>query len=245
MDIKIETKQMVELNPKLKNSGVIDCKPQTGKCPINCNQCFYNREGAFYTDIDKPQLPTLKEVEDQIVRVNSGHDSNLDKKNVLKLTEKYKDKFYNTSVMNFNFPAPFVWTANPKEEEIVPIVDTIPSNLMFIRLRISSTNLEHIKTAVRVYSVFYRVPVVLTFMAYYSEEPENKENYEWQVRHENSYWCPTKDFMKEVLKTMKEIGGRLVTMCGTLESRYCDECGNCKKYYLQTIRHIKEIGEKK
>ena len=75
---------MVDLNPKLKDSGVIDCKPQKGKCPLNCNQCFYNREGAFYTDINRSQLPSSFEVGRSIVRVNSGHDSNIDKEEVLK-----------------------------------------------------------------------------------------------------------------------------------------------------------------
>ena len=77
-------------------------------------------------------------------------------------------------------------------------------------------------------------------MAYYSEEPENKEKYEWMVRHTNSYWCPKKEFMRDVLYRMKYIGERLVTMCGTLDSRYCEECGNCKRYYFQTLKHIKE-----
>ena len=231
---------MVDKNPKLKDTGVIDCKPQVGKCPINCNQCFYNREEAFYTDINKSQLPTLKEVGDNIVRVNSGHDSNINKRMVFEKTKKYKHKFYNTSIMNFNFPAPFVWTANPKEEEEVPFVDKIPSNLMFVRLRVSSTNLFHIGNAVRTYASFYQVPVVLTFMSYYSEEPKDKKNYKWEVRHTNSYYCPTKKFKKKVLKEMKKYGKRLVTMCGTFDSNYCEKCGNCKNYYLQTLKHIKE-----
>ena len=173
-----------------------------------------------------------------IVRVNCGHDSNINKREVFKKTKKYKYKFYNTSIMNFNFPDPFVWTANPKEE--VPFVDKIPNNLMFVRLRVSSTNLWHIGNAVRTYASFYQVPVVLTFMAYYNEEPIDKKNYEWQVRHINSYWCPKKKFMKEVLQEMKRYGKRLVTMCGTLESRYCKDCRNCERYYWQTVKHIKE-----
>jgi len=235
---------MVDKNPKLKNSGIIDCKPQEGKCPINCNQCFYNRENAFYTDIYSSQLPTLEEVGDDIVRVNSGHDSNIDKEIVLKETEKYKDKFYNTSIKIFDFPAPFVWTANPKEEEGFPFISDLPSNLMFIRLRVSSTNLYYVEEAIKYYSLFKKIPVVLTFMAYYSEEPKNIENYEWQVRHTNSYWCPKKEFIKKIINRMKTIGGRLVTICGTLDSRYCEDCGNCKTYYYQTIKHINETLKK-
>jgi len=43
---------------------------------------------------------------------------------------------------------------------------------------------------------------------------------------------------------MKTIGGRLVTICGTLDSRYCEDCGNCKTYYYQTIKHINETLKK-
>jgi hypothetical protein len=234
---------VVDLNPKLKDSGVIDCKPQKGKCPLDCNQCFYNREGAFYTDINRSQFPSMFEVGKNIVRVNPGHDSNIEKEEVLKETEKYEHKFYNTSIMDFKFPAPVVFTANRKEEETIPTITLpIPTNLMFVRLRVSDTNLDHIYSAI-VFWAKHNVPVVLTFMAYYSEEPKNKENYEWQVRHTNSYWYPTKKFMKEVLKRMKKVGGRLVTMCGTLDSRYCEQCGNCKNYYLQTIKHMNETKE--
>jgi len=236
---------MVDLNPKLKNSGIIDCKPQIGKCPNGCNQCFYNREGAFYTDVDKSQLPTIEEVGDQIVRVNSGHDSNIDKEKVLEETKKYKHKFYNTSIADFNFPSPFVWTANPEEEEMPLFIPNLPNNLMFIRLRVSSTNLYFIEEAVKYYSIFLKIPIVLTFMAYYSKEPENKEQYKWEVRHINSYWCPKKEFMRNVLHRIKTIGSRLVTMCGTLDSRYCEECGNCKRYYFQTLKHINETNLKK
>ena len=64
------------LNPKFEGSGIIDCKPQKGLCPLDCNQCFYNRPNAFYVDPEQPIMPTLEEVGEQIVRINSGHDSN-------------------------------------------------------------------------------------------------------------------------------------------------------------------------
>ncbi len=231
---------MTTRNPKQEKSNVYDCKPQTGKCPIGCNQCFYNREGAFYVDIDKPHMPTLEEVGHSIMRVNSGHDSNIQKEMVISETEKYGKRFFNTSLPKFDFPAPVVWTANSKEEEEVPYV-SIPDNVMFIRLRVSSTNWEKIEKAIKFYSNI--VPVVLTFMAYYDKEPEHASNYEWKQRHINSYWCPTRDFMRETLKKAKDIGGRMVALCSDLDAYQCVACKNCESYYYQTVKHMKENEE--
>ena len=230
---------MTKRNPKQEGSNMFDCKPQIGKCHMNCNQCFYNREGAFYIDINKPLMPTLEEVGDGIVRVNCGHDSNIEREKVIKETEIYKHRFFNTSIPKFDFPAPVVWTANPKEEEPVPLIYNIPDNLMFIRLRVSSTNLKHIRSAVKSYAPT-GISIVLTFMAYYDKEPENVEKYIWKKRHINSYWCPTREFMKEVLCEMKKIEGRQVSLCSDLDAYQCSACKNCETYYWQTIKHMKE-----
>lgn len=230
---------MIE-NPKQKDSVLIDCKPQSGKCPNNCNQCYYNRPGAFYTNIRNKILPTLEEAEGKIVRVNSGHDSNLQKDLVLKETEKYKHKFYNTSISNFDFPAPVVWTANPKEEKEILLPWRVPNNLMFVRLRVSDTNLITVMNAVEHFTKSLQVPVVLTFMAYYTKE-KDQERYEYKTRHINQYWCARSSFKKKVLNRAKLQGGRLVTMCGTLNSDYCKDCRNCETYYWQTIKHMQEV----
>ena len=63
-------------NPKQEGTPFWDCIPQTGPCPMQCNQCFYNRPGAYYVPIDKPHVPTPEEVGDGIVRMNCGHDCN-------------------------------------------------------------------------------------------------------------------------------------------------------------------------
>src|SRR5208282_4231145 len=130
-------------NPKQVETALFDCVPQEGKCPHNCNQCFFNREGAFYTPT--PSIPTVEEVEGGIVRMNCGHDSNFERDLVIETALKYKDFFFNTSVPRFDFPGPVVLTANPKEEERPwqpAYEDQIPRNLMFVRLRVSSTNLQ-------------------------------------------------------------------------------------------------------
>ena len=230
---------MAKRNPKQEGSNVWDCKPQCGPCPLNCNQCFYNRPDAFYVDINKPHIPTPEEVGDGIVRFNSGHDSNLEKEKVLEVAKQYKDVFFNTAIPRFDFPAPVVFTANRAEEQqaTLPIRDEAwLDKLMFVRLRVSTTNLRWIDEAVGEWTA-NKIPVVLTFMAYY-DDPPGKENYEWKVRHINSYWCAKKDFIISVLKREKEIGGRLVTMCGTPDSNWCRDCKNCETYYWQAKKRL-------
>lgn len=237
-------------NPKLVGSNLHDCKTQVGPCPLNCNQCFYNRPGAFYCDINKTHIPSKRAVGDGIVRMNCGHDSNYKRSEVIRQAKKYNHAFYNTSIPQFDFPGPVVFTANPREEEDNGFLYNKGhyDNLMFVRLRVSASNLTHIEDLVSIWTEEMQVPIVLTFMAYYEDDalqkvleevPEAQVYYEWKVRHINSYYCPTKQFKKTVMKRMKKIGGRLVTMCGTLDSNLCVDCKNCETYYWQTMKHLK------
>jgi hypothetical protein len=187
-------------------------------------------------------MPSVEEVGDGIMRVNSGHDSNIEKEKVIRKTKKYKKRFFNTSIPRFDFPDPVVFTANHKEEDEFISPSSIPNyidRLMFVRLRVSSTNLHLIDAAVEIWTS-KGIPVVLTFMAYYSEKPPTEVYYEWRKRHVNSYWCPTKRFIYYVLEREKKIGGRLVTICGTLNSNKCADCGNCANYYYITKKHMDE-----
>jgi hypothetical protein len=221
-------------NPKLVDTPILDCIPQSGKCPMNCPECFYNRPGAFYCE--PPNVPDPKLVGDRLVRMNCGHDSNLERNLVIETAAQYKFVFFNTSISHFNFPGPVVFTANPKEEEPACIVSPVPDNLMFVRLRVSSTNLQLVDTAAWEYTK-RGVPVVLTFMAYYDKTPD-PQFYEWRVRHTNSYWCPTNRFIESV-RARPLLGHRLVSMCGALDDNYCRSCRNCETYYVQTIKRIR------
>jgi len=241
----------VKRNPKQAESNLYDCIPQTGPCPIGCNQCFYNRPGAYYVPIDQPHFPTLDEVDDGIVRVNCGNDSNNQREHVIASTAQYPRRFFNTSIPTFDFPAPVVLTGNPREEEPVPTPiwafrDGAPHNLMFVRLRVSSTNLDWVRDGIDWYTAHYQVPVVLTYMAYYDAEPQVPADvlqaaggpcYEWRVRHINSYWCPTPAFIRWVMDQYSD--NRLVSYCGSLEGSYCRLCRNCETYYVQTIKRMK------
>ena len=243
---------MYKENPKLVGSNLIDCKPQTGKCPMNCNQCFYNRPGASCVPINRTNMPMKKDVKGKIIRMNSLHDSNIRKATVLRAAERYEHVFFNTSIPNFAFPGPVVYTANPSEEQPVDMLflrDPDARKLMFIRLRVSAINLIYIDEAVRVISEYSNIPIVLTFMAYY--EPRDRENvywldssnmlcYIWQVRHINEYWCPTRMFKRYVLERTRKIAGGQVTICGTLDSNYCRDCRSCEAYYWITWKLLLE-----
>jgi hypothetical protein len=225
-------------NPKLKGSGIFDCKPQKGPCPMGCAECFYNRKDAFYFPIEEDQFPDFFEIGDKgIVRVNSGHDSNLNREYVIESTKKYPRKFYNTSIPRFDFPDPVVFTANRYEEDPSYSPKELDwdslQNIMAIRLRVSSTNLDLIDSTVKEWTSF-KIPVILTFMSYYTHCPD-ETLYEWKVRHINSYWCPKKSFMVEVLKREKEIGGDFVYACG-IETGYCKDCHNCSNLYFRKMR---------
>jgi len=236
-------------NPKQEGTPFFDCIVQTGICPNNCNQCFYNRPGAYYVPLDQlPLIPMPEEVGKGIVRMNCGHDSNIEREKVIAASLKYENAFFNTSICRFDFPGPVVLTANPNEEKPPHLVNPIPDNLMFVRLRTSGTNLRHIDDAVTYYTL-RGVPVVITFMAYYDKLPvvdlsELDETfdcvdqcYTWKVRHVNSYWCATTKFMQTVMKRYQ--GNRLVSMCGSYASGYCRACRNCETYYYQTQKRLR------
>lgn len=231
-------------NPKQEGSRLFDCKPQVGLCPMNCNQCFYNRPGAFYVDPELPHMPDPSELGPlDVMRVNSGHDSNIEREKVIAETACYPNRFFNTAIPKFDFPGPVVFTANREEEKpaTLPHEISMPENLMYVRLRTSATNLSHVGDALRAWTSNF-IPVVLTFMSYYDGEPPNRTDYEWKKRHINEYWCPTREFRAKVLRAAKLYGGRLVGLCGTLDSNWCRDCGKCEHWYWLTRRHMEEIA---
>lgn len=239
-------------NPKQEGSGVCDAIPQVGPCPNSCNQCCYNRHGAFYAPIDRPLLPTIKEVAGRIVRVNSGHDSNSRRKHVIAVTSQYRYRFYNTSRFRLDFGAPVVLTVNPREEEPaanpVRVVAGNDGNqdwlhdIMFVRVRVSSSNLHHVEEAVKMWTARC-VPVVLTFMAYFDATAiptGGSDLYVHKVRTLNEYWCPTPDFMRRVIGMFWD--NPLVHSCGTPESTLCRNCGNCERMYWQAIDRARAMS---
>jgi len=186
------------------------------------------------------------------VWMNCGHDSNISFEAVVAAASKYRRVFFNTAIPKLgHFPGPVVFTANPEERERPTLLTPPPKNLMFVRLRTSGTNLELIDLAVEHYTA-WKVPVVITMMAYYDRLPAvnvkevNKDRaggltaddcYVWKVRHINSYWCPTPVFMAEVMA--RYANNRLVTLCGSLKSYFCRDCRNCETFFIQTMKRLR------
>lgn len=253
-------------NPKQVDSTLIDLVPQIGPCPNGCNQCYYNRPDVYYAGFE-PVIPSQKEAKGKIIRVNCGNDSNNQRDLVIESALKYQHFFFNTSIPRFDFPGPVVYTANPKEEEQANLlVCPMPYNLMYVRLRVSASNLFHIRLAVEYYTM-RTIPVVLTFMRYYDSDIYQKmllnaelvlESYKpfvgmgydhsesdlYQVRKhiKNSYWCPTSAFMRNVLAWLPYDNTHLVQMCGTPCSSFCKDCNICVGFYYLTLKRMRMRG---
>lgn len=220
-------------NPKLIGTNIIDCIPQTGECPHKCPECFYNG-GRFFRDVNEPWIPTKEQVGDKIVRVNSGNDSNNQRELVIEKTKNYDEVFYNTSIPKFDFPGPVVFTCNGGKKGELKLVDDV-DNLMFVRVRVDSWDLEVVDRAVEHYLEKHRVPVVLTFMRYYNGDLIplwNQNDYEWRKSIINDYWCIKPEVILSIMTRYKGLG---VRMCGTPAGSGCIDCRNCELLYYEKM----------
>ncbi|MFC1999187.1 hypothetical protein ACFLXE_00325 [Chloroflexota bacterium] len=225
---------MSDQNPKLVGSNIIDCIPQTGQCPNGCAECYYN--GAFYRTKDEPLIPAREETLGKIVRVNSGHDSNLQKERVLEVTKGYPRKFYNTSIPNFDFPAPVVFTCNGRATDYTFCHREDVGNLMHVRFRANMWNLELCDQAAEWYT-FRGVPLMITVMRYYSKlAVKDSRLYEHKQHILNSYWCLGVEGHEEIRKRYED--NPLVLMCG-YPSSYCRDCGHCERLYWEMVEGVR------
>jgi len=238
------------MNPKLVGSNVIDAIPVSGPCPNKCRQCYYNKFMAESPAV----LPTVEEAEGKIVRVNSGHDSNINKAEVIESAQRYTHRFFNTSLPDIRFPAPVVLTINPHEYEMFYLPTDVqkddPDKLMFVRFRLASDNLWLARSAIRAWSLV-GVPIVLTFMRYYDCEPPtsvdneiherlgNVSVYKREKHIKHLAWCPTQAFMEAVMDLWTKPSPSFnpyVFMCGTPDSMLCKDCRNCERFYWWSLK---------
>lgn len=220
---------MVTKNPKLEGSRIVDCIPQTGECPIGCAECFYNG-GRFYRTLDNPLIPTPAETKGYIVRVNSGHDSNIDRDNAIKAAMEYDDYFFNTSMPKFDFPGPVVFTCNGKK----PLFVDCPDDVMFVRLRTNTWDLAEQDELVAHYTKQGKA-VVLTFMRYYSEDSvTNLTDYIYGKSILNEYWKIKPEAWLRILERYEKMN---VRTCGSPVSSYCVNCRNCELFYYENKRN--------
>ena len=232
-------------NPKTKGSGIICAIPQSGTCPMQCPDCFF-QSGRSYLEPLKdnlPNMPRLDEADGRIVRVNDGNDSNNQRELVMNACRNYEDVFYNTSMIHDleGYEAPVVLTVNPGKmtDTKVHLADPCPPNLMYVRVRTNTWNLLLVDQTVEHYTK-RSVPVVLTFMAYYNEEIHigKESDYSYRQRTMNSYWVLTQEACDEIMKRYKD--NAWVYTCGkNMNTFSCSRCGNCLREYLVTKERMR------
>ena len=241
---------MYKENPKTKGSGIMCAIPQTGTCPNNCEDCFFQSGRSFLEPLDEnlPNMPETSVCQHRVVRVNDGHDSNIMSNgvNIGWSTRDYPMKFYNTAIPKNidHFDAPVVLTVNAAkrtDEEPYLFVD-IPEKLMFVRVRVNMWNLGNVTDRVVDWYTSLEVPVVLTFMAYFDREiPEKYQKYyTFRKRTTNSYSAITTGAWEKVMSRYKY--NVWVHSCGKIEgelgSTACRHCGNCLREYFATMEKL-------
>lgn len=237
-------------NPKTKDSGIICCIPQAERCPMECEECFFQSGRSYLEPLDKnlPNMPTLEEVGHRVVRVNDGGDSGINFHQAIRDTKKYPLKFYNTSIPQVldEFPAPVVLTVNPgifTDESFhkIEIKENL-RKLMFVRARVNTWSLGLVGEIVKWYTK-REVPIVLTFMAYYKQPVPEKEqcHYAYRIRTSNRYWAINTSSWETIMYGFRH--NKWVHSCGKIEGEegttLCRFCGNCLREFYATLERIK------
>jgi len=232
-------------NPKTKGSGIICAIPQKGACPRGCADCFFQSGRSYLEPLDEntPNMPSEEEAEGRVVRVNDGNDSNTDRYFVEEVTTKYPLRFFNTSWPSGlgEYSAPVVLTVNPGEmtDKDFHKIELPPKNLMFVRVRVNTWNFGLGSSVVAYYARDRKVPVVLTFMAYYDEgiPAGHRRYYEFRKRTLNSYWCIKEDKWRKIIKFLD---GPLVYSCSGPGPSGCKHCGNCLREFYATRERMRK-----
>ena len=238
-------------NPKTKGSGVICAIPQEGTCPNECADCFFQSGRSYLEPLDEnlPNMPSQEEASGRIIRINDGNDSSVQKDLVITETQQYADKFYNTAIPKDlgSFPGPVVLTLNPGEMTNLNFhklyTDPFPDNLMFVRFRANTWNIWLLKKAIEYYThidASRKIPVVVTFMAYYNETiPKgHQRNYTYRKRTLNSYWVIHPNDCASIMQEFWR--DSYVYLCGKDAMTFsCQRCGNCIREYYNTKERMR------
>jgi len=233
---------------------MLTCIPQADLCPMRCPDCFFQSGRSYLEPLSQnlPNVPPLAQVlrRPTPVRVNDGHDSSFSWREVQQTCRSFPMKFYNTSCPGGldKYDAPFVLTVNPgPHTNHEPwLLRDIPSNLMFVRVRTSTWNIADIVDVVVKHYTDREIPVVLTFLAYYTGKiPEHHQgNYIERKRTLNTYQAITTAAWRRVMALYED--NPWVHSCGKIEgekgSTLCRHCGNCLREYFATLERMEKDG---
>lgn len=236
-------------NPKTRGSGIYACIPQKGLCPVKCEDCFFQSGRSFLEPLENnlPNMP--KQLIYNVIRVNDGNDSNNNQEFVIRKTEKYPMRFYNTSIPKNleKFKEPVVLTVNPSNmtDSKIYKLKEIPINLMMVRVRTNMWNINLVKEAVEYYT-HYNIAVILTFMRYYNlDVPEEfKSFYKFKKKTLNSYWCLMDEGYEYIMNLDWIKNNKWVYSCskeGLNGFFECHRCGNCLREYFYCKEKLKNI----
>lgn len=226
-------------NPKTKGSGIVCCIPQRGACPMQCAECFFQGGRGYLEPLCEktPNMPDPDFTDGRVVRVNDGNDSNHQRDLVIRETDRYKHRFFNTAIPRLDFPGPVVLTLNPGSmtDRDFHRIEQCPPNLMAVRMRVNTWNTGITEDAVAWYTS-RGVPVILTFMAYYASAAipmGHMRWYSWRERTSNSYWVITREGWRHIADRFEL--EPLVYTCGKdCDTHACARCGNCLREYFAT-----------
>jgi hypothetical protein len=222
-------------NPKLAGSSIVACRPQVGPCLGNCADCFF-KGGRYYEDINVAHIPDPLWVNSNhlLVRMNDGNDSNYERDLVMAVARKYARVFFNTRVPRIDFDdiGPVVFTVNGEDTDLTAVCLTGDLGaLMTVRVRVNTWNLPLVRQVIDWY-LPRKIPVRLTYMAYYQESVREPDNYEWRKRTLNSYWCIQPEVRARI---ERELGydDEMIHACTKAGGEGCRDCGKCLKIYEQ------------
>jgi len=262
-------------NPKqLGCKTLIDAVPQIGgDCPRDCGskvgcEC-YGKGGKFWAPTDVPLMPTWKEAEGKIVRVNSYYDSNDNKGLVIETVRKagWEHFFFNTCVPNFDFPifvprgptadfgyrqAPVVYTCNggawnewnfQASGYCYPYPDgREPDRLPpnVMYVRIrTNTWMVRSQDAMVGHYLEQDVPVVLTFLCYTDATYIPDEAKKDYGESVHVTHRYWRPTSLAMIEVVRRYKGTGVRMCGTPWSSACVDCLNCELLYWQCMERMK------
>ncbi len=116
---------MYRENPKTSGSGILTAIPQSGTCPMKCEDCFFQSGRSYLEPLveNLPNLPNHEQTMGRVIRMNDGNDSNVQREKVLEVSGDYASVFFNTSIPRLDFigrsplgkdrNSPVVLTINP------------------------------------------------------------------------------------------------------------------------------------